>query len=88
MKVLSLAGGLTRTAKLDHSFIIRKDDQGKQMGTEIDLKKVLAQQTEDIQLRASDILYIPQSRAREFALRAMELTIAIATSAAIYRVGF
>jgi len=87
MKVLALAGGLTKIAKLDHAFIIRKDDQGKQMGTEIDLKKVLAQQTEDIQLRASDILYIPQSRSKEFMLQALALTIAIATAAAIYRIG-
>ena len=87
MKVLALAGGLTRIAKLDHAFIIRKDDQGKQMETEIDLKKVLAQQTEDIQLRASDILYIPQSRSKEFLLQAVALTLAIASAAAIYRIG-
>jgi polysaccharide export outer membrane protein len=87
MKVLALAGGLTRIAKLDHAFIIRKDDQGKQMGTEIDLKKVLAQQTEDIQMRASDILYIPQSRSKEFMLQAVQMSIAIATAAAIYRIG-
>lgn len=87
MKVLSLAGGLTKIAKLDHSFIIRKDDQGKQTGTEIDLKKVLAQKTEDIQLRASDILYIPQSRSKEFILQVVQLSLAIATSAAIYHIG-
>jgi len=86
MKVLALAGGLTKIAKLDHAFIIRKDDQGKQMGTEIDLKKVLAQQTEDIQMRASDILYIPQSRTKEFTLQVLQLTFAIASAAAIYRI--
>jgi len=87
MKVLALAGGLTKIAKLDHAFIIRKDDQGKQLETEIDLKKVLAQQTEDIQMRASDILYIPQSRSKEFMLQALQLSIAIASAAAIYRIG-
>ncbi len=59
MKVLALAGGITKIAKLDHAVIIRKDDQGKQMETQVDLKKVLDQQSEDVQLRASDILYIP-----------------------------
>ena len=41
MKILSLAGGLTRIAKSSHSYIIRQDAQGKQTQTEIDLKKVL-----------------------------------------------
>ncbi len=33
MKVLALAGGITKIAKLDHAVIIRKDEQGKQMET-------------------------------------------------------
>jgi hypothetical protein len=57
------------------------------METEIDLKKVLTQQTEDVQMRASDILYIPQSRSKEFLLQAVALTLAIASAAAIYRIG-
>jgi protein involved in polysaccharide export with SLBB domain len=87
MKVLALAGGITRIAKLDHAVIIRKDDQGKQMETQVDLKKVLDQQSEDVQMRASDILYIPQSRSKEFLLQLVQISLAIATSAAIYRIG-
>ena len=39
MKILALAGGTTKIAKLDHAVIIRKDDQGKQIETEVDLRK-------------------------------------------------
>ena len=46
---------------MDHAVIIRKDDQGKQTETEVDLKKVLNRESEDLQLRASDILYVPES---------------------------
>jgi len=87
MKVLALAGGLTRIAKLDHAVIIRKDLQGKQTETEVDLSKVLHQQSEDLPMRASDILYIPDNRTKEFLLQALQMSLAIATSVAIYRIG-
>ncbi len=87
MKVLALAGGITRIAKLDHAVIIRKDSQGKQTETEIDLSKVLHQQSEDLPMRASDILYIPDNRTKEFLLQALQMSLAIATSVAIYRIG-
>jgi polysaccharide biosynthesis/export protein len=88
MKVLALAGGLKNVAKLDHAVIIRKDDQGKQTETEVDLKKVLHQQSEDLQMRASDILYIPDSHTKQFLLQAAALSLAIAGAVAIYRIGY
>ncbi len=88
MKVLALAGGLKNIAKLDHAVIIRKDDQGKQTETEVDLKKVLDQKSEDLQMRASDILYIPDSHTKQFLLQAAALALAIAGAVAIYRIGY
>ena len=87
MKILALAGGTTKIAKLDHAVIIRKDDQGKQTETEVDLKKVLHQQTEDLPMRASDVLYIPDDRVKEALLQAMQIAVAVGTAVAIYRVG-
>jgi len=86
LKVLSLAGGLTKIAKMDHAVIIRKDDQGKQTETEVDLKKVIHRESEDLQMRPSDILYIPESRTKQVLLSAVALGVAVATAAAIYRV--
>ena len=86
MKILALAGGTTKIAKLDHAVIIRKDDQGKQTETEVDLKKVLHQQTEDLPMRASDMLYIPDDRVKEALLQAMQIAVAVGTAVAIYRV--
>lgn len=88
MKVLALAGGLTKIAKLDRAVIIRKDGQGKQTQTEIDLKKVLHQQSEDIQMRASDILYIPDSRTKDVLYQALQIGMAVGTAVAIYRIGY
>ena len=85
LKVLSLAGGLNRTAKSDHAVIVRKDGTGQQHEVEVDLKKVMKFQAEDVQLRPSDILYVPTSVGKTTAIRVAELTLAIGTGVLIYR---
>jgi polysaccharide biosynthesis/export protein len=88
LKILSLAGGLTRTAKSSHSYIIRQDPQGKQTETEIDLKKILQFQAEDVPMHASDILYVPDDKVKAVTLQAIALAVALTTSVAIYRLAY
>jgi polysaccharide export outer membrane protein len=88
MKVLSLAGGTTNIAKMDHAVIIRRDNQGKQSETEVDLKKILERQSEDLQMHASDILYVPDSRTKQALLKAAELGIAIGSAVAVFRLAY
>ncbi len=85
LKILSLAGGLDRTAKSDHAVIVRKDGTGQQHEVEVDLKKVMKFEAEDVQLRPSDILYIPRSVGKQAAVRAAELALAVGTGVLIYR---
>jgi polysaccharide biosynthesis/export protein len=88
LKILALAGGLNRTAKKDHAVIIRKDAQGQQHEVAVNLKKVLERSAEDVQLQPSDILYVPESAARQAMIRAAEIGLAIGTSVALYRVAY
>ena len=88
LKVLALAGGLSTTAKSDHAVIVRKDAQGQQHEVDVDLKKVMKRQSEDVQLQPSDILYVPDSAARKAMLRTVELGIALGTGVALYRVAY
>ena len=88
MKVLALAGGLTKVAKTDRAVIIRKDNQGKQTQTEVDLSKILGHKSEDLQMRASDILYIPNSRSKEAMYQALQAAIGLGTAVAVYRVAY
>ena len=85
LKVLSLAGGLNRTAKSDRAVIVRKDSTGQQHEVEVDLKKVMKFQSEDVQLRPSDILYIPDSGGKAMAYRIAELSVAVGSGVLIYR---
>ena len=88
LKVLALAGGLNRTAKKNRAVIIRKDNQGQQHEVAVDLKKVLERRAEDVQLQPSDILYVPESTAKQAILRTMELGIALGSGVALYRIAY
>jgi polysaccharide biosynthesis/export protein len=88
LKIMALSGGPTKIAKLDHAVIIRKDDQGKQTETEVDLKKILDQKSEDLQMHASDILYVPDSHTKAVLFQALQIAAAVGTAVAIYRVAY
>jgi polysaccharide export outer membrane protein len=88
LKILALAGGLTRTAKSDHAVIVRKNNQGQQQEVAVDLKKIMQHQAEDLQLQPSDILVVPSSVSKEVLLRTLEVGIAVATGVALYRVAY
>jgi len=88
LKVLALAGGFNRTAKTDRAVIIRRDSQGQQHEVAVDLKKVLNRKAEDLQLQPSDILYVPDSGAKQAILRAAEFGVALGSGVALYRVAY
>ena len=88
LKVLALAGGMTRTARTSQAVVIRKDNQGRQHEVAVDLKKVVNREAEDLQLQPSDVLYIPENAAKQAMLRAAELGLAIGSAVAIFRVAY
>lgn len=85
LKLLSLAGGLDRTAKSDRAVIVRKDAGGQQREVEVDLKRVMKFESEDVRLQPSDILYVPKSGAKQALIRATEIGLAVGTGVVIYR---
>ena len=87
LKVLALAGGMTRIAKRDRAVIIRKDSTGKQISIPIDLGKIVQQKSEDVRMMPSDILYIPDNITKAALIRAGEISLGIGTSLVVYRLG-
>jgi polysaccharide biosynthesis/export protein len=88
LKIIALAGGYTNIAKTDRAVVIRKDAQGKQHEVPLDLKKIQNSQAEDLTLQPSDILYVPQSGAKQVILRSIEFGIALGSAVALYRVAY
>jgi polysaccharide biosynthesis/export protein len=88
LKVLALAGGLSPVAKSEHAVIVRKDPQGQQHQVDVDLRKVMKRESEDVQLQPSDVLYVPNSAGRQAMLRALEFGIALGSGVALYRIAY
>jgi polysaccharide export outer membrane protein len=88
LKMLALAGGLTHTAKSDHAVIVRKDNQGNQHEETVDLKKIVKREAEDVRLQPSDIIYVPDSAAKQVLIRASEIALSLGTGVALYRVAY
>jgi polysaccharide export outer membrane protein len=85
LKLLALAGGLDRAAKSGRAVIVRKDASGQQRQVEVDLKKVMKFEAEDVRLQPSDVLYVPKSPTKQALLKTAELGAAIGTAIVIYR---
>jgi polysaccharide export outer membrane protein len=86
LQALSLAGGLSRTAKASEARILRggNSDAGRQ-GIPINVKRILDGKAPDVPLQSDDLLYIPSSAAKRGAIRALEAGIAIGTGVVIFR---
>ncbi len=63
LQAIALAGGTTRTSKLNAVKIIRKTPNGVQQ-TDVYLKKMLQAKAPDLEMRADDILFVPSSAAK------------------------
>jgi polysaccharide biosynthesis/export protein len=86
LKLLALAGGMTRIAKKNQAVIIRKDSLGKQQAIPVDLGKIVERKSEDVRLMPSDILYVPDNPTKAALIRAGEFGLAVGSALAIYRV--
>jgi polysaccharide export outer membrane protein len=88
LKVLSLAGGTTGSAKMKEAVILRKNpDTGKRDEVPVDLKKVMGLKTEDVMLQASDILFVPDSNGKKALHRAGDIAISLTSGVALVSAG-
>jgi polysaccharide export outer membrane protein len=85
LEALSLAGGTTRTAAGARILRPTNDGAGKRSEIALDLKGIMAGKREDIALKSGDILFIPNSAAKNASLRALETAIQLGTGLAIFR---
>jgi polysaccharide export outer membrane protein len=88
LKVLSLAGGTTGSAKEKDAVILRKNPEtGKRDEVPVNLKKVMQLKTEDVMLQSSDILFIPDSSGKKALHRAGDVALSLTTGIAIISAG-
>jgi polysaccharide export outer membrane protein len=84
LKMLSLAGGPTSTAKLKDVVILRKNvGTGKRDEVPLDVSKLLKLKSDDVTLEASDILFVPDSSGKKALHRAGDIAIQLTTGIAL-----
>ena len=84
LEALSLAEGLDHTAAPKKARIIRQDKATGRQDIPVDLEAILSGKTEDIQLRGSDVLFVPNNTSKSVAARTAEAMIQAATGIVIY----
>ena len=86
LQALSLAEGLDTMASTKGARILRQDEGGNvrsEIG--IDLRAILQGRSPDVPLRANDILFVPDSKAKSATMRALETAIQMGTGVVIWR---
>ena len=88
LKILSLAGGTTGSAKAKEAVILRKNPEtGKRDEMPVDLKKVMQLKTEDVMLQSSDILFVPDSSGKRALRKAGDVALSLTTGIALVSAG-
>jgi polysaccharide biosynthesis/export protein len=78
LQAIALAGGTTRTAKLNGTKILHKSSTGMSE-TPVQLKDILHAKAPDLSLQANDILIVPSSTGKILAGRTLEAAMQAAT---------
>ena len=83
LKALSLAWGPSQNAAVSKALLIREEDDGRTVTT-LNLKRMLRGQDPDQPIRARDILFVPDSMAKNLYNRTIESAIQSAAGVSIY----
>ncbi len=83
LQSLALAQGTNRTATSNGAKLIRKI-AGTRQELPVPLKRILANQSPDLQVEDGDILFVPSSRSKTIVYRGIEAAVSATTGLLIY----
>jgi polysaccharide export outer membrane protein len=83
-QAVALANGFTKDAKRAECTVIRYLRDGTKQEIKADAAKILRGEANDITMLPNDILFVPASKIKPAALRALDSTIAVAMGRIIY----
>ena len=84
LQAISLASGTNPTASTRKVFLLRRNKDGSQIQVEIPLGKIFRGEMANLQLHATDIIYVPTSKVKAGLLNTQSL-IGATAAASIYR---
>lgn len=83
-QAIALANGMTKDARRKDCLVIRYHKDGSREEIKADAGKILRGEAMDITMLPNDILFVPASKVKPAALRALDSTIAVAMGRIIY----
>jgi len=83
-QAVALAGGWSQNAKLSGTRILRASGGAEREQIRADIKKIMENKSPDLQMRADDILYVPNSFGRELGTRGLEAAIGTGAALAVF----
>jgi polysaccharide export outer membrane protein len=83
LRLIALAEDTKRSAKLDATVILRKDETGATREIPVDLKKILQRKAPDVPVVANDVVFIPDSLGRRAAARGGEAAMQVGIMAVL-----
>jgi protein involved in polysaccharide export with SLBB domain len=88
MKLIAVAGGLSRTAAPNKTVIMHVTAEGVQTSTSVvDVKKIMEGKSKDLDLTAGDIVLVPSSKAKTLSAMLTSTAITAGLTTAIYTLG-
>jgi len=84
LQVIALAGGIPKTAASGKTRLLHMTSTGERVESVVDVPKIMANKSPDIPLHADDILFVPNSIAKNASLRALEVAIGVGTGIAVW----
>jgi len=84
LQAVAMAQGTNPTAALNRAKLIRRSADGKRSELPVALGDILHSKSEDLDMRADDILFVPSSAGKSVARKSIESVISVATGVAIY----
>jgi len=86
LEAISIANGTTLPASVGTIYLLRRNSDGTAVRIELPLNKMQRGKDADMQLHATDVLYVPMSKIKSALVNSQGI-LAAATSASIYAVG-
>jgi polysaccharide biosynthesis/export protein len=83
-QALSLAGGPTRTAKLNKGLVIRFNEDGTRQELAFDFNAIIQGKKPDFAVKPNDVIYIPGSQAKTLGYGFLGIVPSIASTALIF----
>lgn len=85
LQAIALAGGVNKTAAGSKTRILHASASGDRVESMVNLNKIMGSKSPDIPLHADDILFVPNSTAKNVGIRALEVGVNVGTGIAVWR---